>query len=100
MDCTSYARHSDIHTLTLHSSVQSDGAAGLQQWLAEEEEKRKPEILKQRPKYYYYYQWMTERISSQYPALPEAVMDKLLTMPAGDLDLILQHPKSTTWKVC
>ena len=42
---------------------------------------------------------MKERITAAHPALPEPVMDKLLTMPAGDLDLILQHPKATTWKV-
>ncbi len=71
----------------------------MQQWLAAEEERKKPEFLKQRPKYFYYYEWMKERISTNYPALPESVMDKLLTMPAGDLDLILQHPKATTWKV-
>ena len=80
-------------------SLQDEGAAGLQQWLADEEERKKPEFLKQRPKYYYYYEWMKERICGQHPALPEPVMDKLLTMPAGDLDLILQHPKSITWKV-
>ena len=78
--------------------LQNEGAAGLQRWLAEEEERKKPEFLKQRPKYYYYYEWMKERICAQHPALPEPVMDKLLTMPAGDLDLILQHQKSTTWK--
>lgn len=42
---------------------------------------------------------MKERICETHPALPEPVMDKLLTMPAGDLDLILQHTKATTWKV-
>lgn len=78
--------------------LQHQGAAGLQRLLAEEEDRKKPEFLKQRPKYYYYYEWMKERIYVQHPALPEPVMDKLLTMPAGDLDLILQHEKSTTWK--
>jgi len=67
--------------------------------LADEAEQKKPEFLKQRPKYFYYYEWMKERICETYPALPELVMDKLLTMPAGDLDLILQHPQATTWKV-
>ena len=42
---------------------------------------------------------MKERICETHPALPDLVMDKLLTMPAGDLDLILQHPQATTWKV-
>lgn len=79
--------------------MQNGGAAGLQQWLASEAERLKPEFLKQRPKYYYYYEWMTERICGQYPALPEPILDKLLTMPAGDLDLILQHARSTSWKV-
>ena len=72
---------------------------GLQQWLAEEEERKKPEFLKQRPKYYYYYEWMKQRISATHPALPEPVMDKLLTMAANDLDLILQHKEGTSWKV-
>ncbi len=71
----------------------------MKQWLADEVEQKKPEFLKQRPKYFYYYEWMKERICETHPALPELVMDKLLTMPAGDLDLILQHPQATTWKV-
>ncbi len=72
---------------------------GLQQWLAEEEERMKPEFLKERPKYYYYYEWMKQRVCATHPALPQPVMDKLLTMPANDLDLILQHKAGTTWKV-
>ena len=79
--------------------LQAEGAAGLQQWLADEEERKKPEFLKLRPKYYYYYEWMKERICATHPALPEPVMDKLLTMPANDLDLILQHKEATDWKV-
>lgn len=79
--------------------LQAEGAAGLQQWLAEEEERKKPEFLKQRPKYYYYYEWMKQRLCATHPALPERVMDKLLTMPANDLDLILQHKEGTKWKV-
>ena len=78
---------------------QAGGSAGLKQWLADEAEQKKPEFLKQRPKYFYYYEWMKERICESHPALPELVMDKLLTMPAGDLDLILQHPQATTSKV-
>lgn len=31
----------------------------------------------------------------QYPELPEPVMDKLLTMEANELDLILQYPQAT-----
>ncbi|KAA6421689.1 MAG: hypothetical protein FRX49_08300 [Trebouxia sp. A1-2] len=79
--------------------LEAGGSAGLKQWLADEAEQKKPEFLKQRPKYFYYYEWMKERICETHPALPELVMDKLLTMPAGDLDLILQHPQATTWKV-
>lgn len=79
--------------------LQAEGSLGLQHWLAEEEERKKPEFLKQRPKYYYYYEWMKQRIHATHPALPEPVMDKLLTMPANDLDLILQHKEGTTWKV-
>lgn len=83
----------------MHVALQAEGAAGLQQWLADEEECKKPEFLKQRPKYYYYYEWMKERVSATHPALPEPVMDKLLAMPANDLDLILQHKEGTDWKV-
>lgn len=31
----------------------------------------------------------------QYPELPEPVMDKMLTLDANELDLILQHPQAT-----
>lgn len=79
--------------------LQVEGSLGLQHWLAEEEERKKPEFLKQRPKYYYYYEWMKQRIHATHPVLPEPVVDKLLTMPANDLDLILQHKEGTAWKV-
>lgn len=79
--------------------MQAEGSVGLQQWLAEDEERKKPEFLKQRPKYYYYYEWMKQRVCATHPALPQPVLDKLLTMPANDLDLILQHREGTTWKV-
>ena len=32
---------------------------------------------------------------AQYPALPEPVMDKLLTIDASELDLVLQYPEAT-----
>lgn len=35
------------------------------------------------------------RLPLQYPELPEPVMDKLLTMEANELDLILQYPQAT-----
>ncbi|KAL3161267.1 hypothetical protein ABBQ38_009628 [Trebouxia sp. C0009 RCD-2024] len=85
--------------LAVAGVLEAEGSLGLQHWLAEEEERKKPEFLKQRPKYYYYYEWMKQRIHATHPALPEPVMDKLLTMPANDLDLILQHKEGTTWKV-
>ena len=91
--CTLYI-HVTMMTVNHHSCTrpaahfvmpQAGGSAGLKQWLADEAEQKKPEFLKQRPKYFYYYEWMKERICETYPALPEQVMDKLLTMPAGDL---------------
>lgn len=78
---------------------QAEGSAGLLAWQAEQKERAKPEYLKQRPKYYYYYEWMRGRICDRHPALPEPVMDKLLTMDAGDLDLILQYSSATDNKV-
>ncbi len=79
--------------------LQEKGIAGLQATLAAEEEEAKPEFLKQRPKYYYYYRWMTERIEEHCAQLPGPVMDKLLTMDAGELDLLLQHESAIKSKV-
>lgn len=40
--------------------------------------------------------WTLPRPSpAQYPALPEPVMDKLLTLDANELDLVLQYPQAT-----
>ncbi|GAB4818861.1 hypothetical protein N2152v2_005907 [Parachlorella kessleri] len=76
-------------------ALQERGSAGLEALLAAEKEERLPEFLRKRPKYYYYYEWMRKRIHEQYPELPEPVMDKLLTMEATELDLILQYPQAT-----
>ncbi|KAK9822055.1 hypothetical protein WJX74_003920 [Apatococcus lobatus] len=76
----------------LHAdALEEGGVAALKHKLAAEAEEAKPEFLKQRPKYYYYYRWMTERITEHCTQLPAPVMDKLLTMDAGELDLLLQH---------
>lgn len=73
------------------AALESAGSRALQEWLEEEEEQQKPEYLRKRPKYYYYYEWMRSRIDSYCPALPEPVIDKLLTMDSTELDLLLQH---------
>ncbi|KDD73349.1 hypothetical protein H632_c2265p0, partial [Helicosporidium sp. ATCC 50920] len=51
-----------------------------------------PEFKRQRPKYYYYYEWMRKRLGEHCPGLPEPVVDKFLTLEAGELDLVLQYP--------
>lgn len=75
------------------------GARALESWLEEERQQKLPEFLRERPKYYYYYEWMRERIEEHYPALPEEVMDKMLTMEAGELDLLLCYPKALQGQV-
>ena len=72
-------------------SLANSGAKGLEEWLEEEFEQSKPEYLRKRPKYYYYYEWMRSRIDAHCPALPEPVIDKLLTLDSTELDLLLQH---------
>ncbi|KAK9830094.1 hypothetical protein WJX72_009753 [[Myrmecia] bisecta] len=76
------------------AALQEGGSARLLGWLAAEKERNTPEFLKQRPKYYYYFEWMKERINAHCPGLPAPVMDKLLTMDAGELDLILTHKRA------
>lgn len=44
--------------------------------------------------YYYYYRYMRKRISELHPQLPEAVMDKLLTYDAEELDTLLKYPSA------
>ena len=50
--------------------------------------------MKKRPKYYYYYEWMKKRIRDRHPEIAEVVMDKLLALDAGELDLLLQYPQA------
>ena len=90
--------HTHTHTHSWHAA-QVSGIVGLQDKLAAEAEEAKPEFLKQRPKYYYYYRWMTERIQEHCAELPAPVLDKLLTMDAGELDLLLQHESAIKSKV-
>ncbi|GMH40338.1 hypothetical protein BSKO_08242 [Bryopsis sp. KO-2023] len=71
------------------------GYHGLERWLEDNKEMDLPEILRKRPKYFYYYEWMRERIDGHCGALPEPVMDKLLTMEAGDLDTLLKSSEAT-----
>lgn len=71
---------------------QGEGSSGLEDFLFSQQEAARPEFLKNRPKYYYYYEWMRKRIEGMLPGLPDPVMDKLLTMDANELDLILQYP--------
>lgn len=76
----------------VHEALKHGGSAGLEEYLAAEMEASKPEFLKKRPKYYYYYEWMRTRIETIMPGLPEPVMDKLLTMEANELDLLVSYP--------
>ena len=66
------------HTCAVHA--QEEGSAGVERWLAAEAEAALPEFKRKRPKYYYYYEWMRERIAGHCGALPEPVLDKLLTL--------------------
>ena len=70
----------------------------MDRWLAAEKEAALPEFRRQRPKYYYYYEWMRERIRGACGALPEPVLDKLLTLEAGELDTLLTYPKAVQAK--
>jgi hypothetical protein len=70
------------------------GYAGLKRMIDIEQERLQPEFKKQRPKYYYYYEWMKKRIHERHPAISEGVMDKLLTLDATELDLLLQYPQA------
>jgi len=81
-------------------AFEAGGSEGLEEFLAEEQEfVHLPEYKRQRPKYYYYYEWMTERIREGHPALEEPVLDKLLTMDAGELDLMLAFPEALAAQV-
>lgn len=70
------------------------GYVGLQRMMAVERERMQPEYMKNRPKYYYYYEWMKKRIQDRHPSISEGVMDKLLTLDATELDLLLQYPQA------
>lgn len=76
-----------------------NGADALESWLEEERQQKLPDFLRERPKYYHYFEWMRERLEEHYPALPEEVMDKMLTMEAGELDLLLCYPKALQGQV-
>jgi hypothetical protein len=49
--------------------------------------------------YYYYQRFMAQRIHEHTPELPAPVMDKLLAMDAGDLDLMIKHPPALEGQV-
>jgi tetratricopeptide (TPR) repeat protein len=70
------------------------GYAGLVKMMEAEKERMQPEYLKKRPKYYYYYEWMKKRIQGRHPSIKEEIMDKLLTLDAAELDLLLQYPQA------
>lgn len=63
-------------------------------WLDEDKWENAPEYVRPRPKYYYFYELMKKRINEHYPELPQPVMDKLLSLDAGELDLLLQYPRA------
>jgi tetratricopeptide (TPR) repeat protein len=73
-------------------AIRSGGVERLNTVLKMEKERDMPPFLKPKPKYYYYYEWMRKRIEARHPQLPSPVMDKLLTMDANELDLLLQYP--------
>ncbi|KAG7673606.1 hypothetical protein KSW81_006806 [Nannochloris sp. 'desiccata'] len=73
-------------------AIRSGGVERLHTVLKMEKERDLPPFLKPKPKYYYYYEWMRKRIEARHPQLPAPVMDKLLTMDANELDLLLQYP--------
>lgn len=75
-------------------AVRCRGPDGLIDVLKAEKDHSLPPFLKPRPKYYYYFQWMKRRISARHPELPDAIMDKLLTLDATELDLLLQYPEA------
>ena len=77
----------------------AEGLEGLERWLQEEAELALPPYLQRRPKYYHFYEWMTGRIHEHFPALCEPILDKLLTMDSGELDLLLSHPKAIRGQV-
>ena len=62
------------------------------EWLEKDKLANAPEYVLPRPKYARYYEAMRERIREHYPELPAPVMDKLLALDAGELDLLLQYP--------
>lgn len=68
------------------------GYKGLHRMMEVEQERSLPEFKKNRPKYYYYYEWMRRRIEERHPNISGPVMDKLLTLDATELDLLLQYP--------
>ena len=81
-------------------AFEAGGREGLEEFLADEREfVFLPEHKRKRPKYYYYYEWMTERIHEGHPMLEEPVLDKLLTMDAGELDLMLAFPEAMAAQV-
>ena len=73
-------------------AVQSGGVSRLHAVLDAEKERNLPPFMKPKPKYYYYYEWMRRRIEARHQNLPESVMDKLLTLDATELDLLMQYP--------
>ena len=79
---------------------QERGSRGLEAHLEAEALRAQPEFKRKRPKYYYYYEWMRERLHSQCGRLPAAVEDKLLTLDATELDMLLTHPKGIQQQVC
>lgn len=75
-------------------AVNMKGSIGIEQILKAEEERSLPPYMRPRPKYYYYYQWMQKRIEALHPDLEEEVMDKLMTLDANELNLLLQFPSA------
>ena len=73
-------------------AIRFGGFQRLQTVLDIEKERSLPPFMRPKPKYYYYYEWMRKRIEDRHPGLPEAIMDKLLTLEADELQLLMQYP--------
>ena len=79
--------------------VQAGGSSALEALLQKEADDALPEFLKPRPKYFYYYKWMRQRVLQHCGELPGPVMDKLLTLDATELDMLLTYPSGIKQQV-
>lgn len=93
------AREAAIQTYLQMLILQAGGSAALEALLRKEADDALPEFLKPRPKYFYYYKWMRQRVLQHCGELPGPVMDKLLTLDATELDMLLTYPSGIKQQV-